>query len=140
MSEVTNVDVRMLAQAYKALGDETRLRILAVLLATEELCVCRFEELLGIGQSKASRHLRYLLNSGLVEGRREGIWVHYRIADDLPAELEAVVESVRKALGPEELNRIAQAVAGAPGEEQSACAVLCVPSRPASRPAAPQPS
>src|SRR5680860_1255978 len=91
-------EVRGLAAAYKAVGDETRLRMLSLLLAADELCVCKFEELLGISQSKSSRHLRYLSNAGLVEGRREGIWVHYRIGDDLSPALRAVTESVRLAV------------------------------------------
>src|SRR5665254_8576 len=82
--------VRELASMFKALGDETRLEMLALLVQRDELCVCRFEEALGITQSKASRHLRYLLNAGLVTDRRDAVWVHYRCllytsdaADDL---------------------------------------------------------
>ena len=99
-------EARGLAAAYKAVGDETRLRMLSLLLAADELCVCKFEELLGISQSKSSRHLRYLSNAGLVEGRREGIWVHYRIGDDLSPALRAVTESVRLAVGEAEMERI----------------------------------
>ena len=59
-----------LANLFKALADETRLRILALLTDCDELCVCDIEQVLSITQSKASRHLRYLANVGLVEGRR----------------------------------------------------------------------
>jgi ArsR family transcriptional regulator, arsenate/arsenite/antimonite-responsive transcriptional repressor len=69
------------ANIFKALGDETRLKILSLLLRKGELCVCRFEQHLGIGQSKASRHLRYLANCGLVQARRDAVWMHYRIHD-----------------------------------------------------------
>ncbi len=67
------------AKIFKALADETRLKILSLLLKRGELCVCLFEAALGISQSKASRHLRYLLHSGLVSERRDRVWVHYRI-------------------------------------------------------------
>ncbi len=67
-------------QLFKALADETRLRILN-LLAHGELCVCEIEQALGIGQSKASRHLAYLRNAGLVTDRREGPWMYYAVAD-----------------------------------------------------------
>jgi ArsR family transcriptional regulator len=60
----------------RALADETRLRILN-LLFRRELCVCQIMEVLGIGQSKASRHLAHLKNAGLVNDRREGLWMYY---------------------------------------------------------------
>ena len=67
-------------QLFRALADETRLRILN-LLARGELCVCEIEHALVIGQSKASRHLAYLRNAGLVTDRREGPWMYYAVAD-----------------------------------------------------------
>ena len=68
------------AQLFKALADETRLKILWLLMGQEELCVCDIMGVLGITQSKASRHLRYLFNAGLVSDRREGLWMYYRIS------------------------------------------------------------
>jgi ArsR family transcriptional regulator len=64
---------------FKALADETRLRILH-LLSRRELCVCQIVGVLKIGQSKASRHLAHLKNAGLVTDRREGLWIHYSLA------------------------------------------------------------
>lgn len=66
-------------QLFKALADETRLRILN-LLAHGELCVCEIEQVLEIGQSKASRHLAYLRNVGFVTDRREGPWMYYSVS------------------------------------------------------------
>ena len=68
------------AQLVKTLADETRLKILWLLMGEEELCVCDIMGVLGITQSKASRHLRYLFNAGLVTDRREGLWMYYRIS------------------------------------------------------------
>jgi ArsR family transcriptional regulator len=68
------------ARLFKSLADETRLKILWLLLAKEELCVCDIMGVLGITQSKASRHLRYLFNLGLVNDRRDGLWMYYRLA------------------------------------------------------------
>jgi len=79
-------------QLFKAFADETRLRILN-LLAHGELCVCEIEQALEIGQSKASRHLAYLRNAGLVTDRREGPWMYYAVADEIPqaaADLKAL--------------------------------------------------
>jgi len=63
---------------FQALGDTTRLRLLN-LMGDEELCVCNLVEVLGQSQPKISRHLAYLRRAGVVEGRREGKWMHYRI-------------------------------------------------------------
>src|SRR5438552_9586863 len=63
---------------FKALADATRLRILGLLL-TGEVCVCDIHESLKITQPKASRHLAYLRRAGLVETRRDGLWIHYRL-------------------------------------------------------------
>jgi ArsR family transcriptional regulator len=68
------------ARLFKSLADETRLKILWLLMGQEELCVCDVMRTLGITQSKASRHLRYLFNVGLVNDRREGVWMNYRLA------------------------------------------------------------
>lgn len=70
-----------LAQQFKALSQDVRLQILALMFRHGELCVCEIERFLHVSQSKASRHLRYLLNAGLVEDRRDGLWVYYRAAE-----------------------------------------------------------
>jgi ArsR family transcriptional regulator len=68
------------ARFFKALGDPTRLRILA-LLSHGELCVCHIEKALSLPQPTASRHLGTLKSAGVVESRREGSWVYYRLAE-----------------------------------------------------------
>jgi len=66
-------------QIFKALGDETRLRIMALILGGQELCVCDIMAALDLPQSTVSRHLSYLRNTGLVNDRRQGIWMYYTI-------------------------------------------------------------
>lgn len=66
-------------ELFKTLGDETRLRILN-LLGEREVCVCEMVEILRLGQSKVSRHLAALRHAGLVDCRREGMWVIYFLA------------------------------------------------------------
>jgi ArsR family transcriptional regulator len=63
---------------FQALGDNTRLRLLN-LMGDQEICVCYFVEILAQGQPKISRHLAYLRRAGIVEARRDGKWMHYRI-------------------------------------------------------------
>ncbi len=67
-------------QLFKALADETRLRILN-LIAHRELCVCQIVDVLELGQSKVSRHLAHLRNAGLVSDRRDGLWMYYSLAE-----------------------------------------------------------
>jgi ArsR family transcriptional regulator, arsenate/arsenite/antimonite-responsive transcriptional repressor len=66
------------SRLFKALADETRLRILSLLLAGE-LCVCDLMEVLKLPQSTVSRHLAYLKNAGWVDDRRAGVWMYYSI-------------------------------------------------------------
>lgn len=68
---------------FKTLSDPTRLRILA-LLAREELAVQDLMEILGMAQSRVSRHLAILREAGLLRDRRDGTWVHYRLEEPLP--------------------------------------------------------
>ena len=91
-------------QLFKALADATRLRILGLLL-TGEVCVCHIHESLKIPQPKASRHLAYLRNAGLVETRRDGLWVNYRMATLPDPVLGAIADAVRHALTHVELVR-----------------------------------
>lgn len=73
--------MRKIVQRFKALSDETRLRILA-LLSNGEMCVCDLMAILDLPQSTVSRHLAYLRNAGWVEDRRQGVWMYYRLFDD----------------------------------------------------------
>jgi ArsR family transcriptional regulator len=82
---------------FKALADATRLRILGLLL-TGEVCVCDIHESLKIPQPKASRHLAYLRRSGLVETRRDGLWIHYRLGKPADPVMAAIVDAVRHGL------------------------------------------
>lgn len=64
---------------FRALADPTRLRLLN-LIADREICVCYFVEILRTSQPKISRHLAYLRKAGIVAARRDGKWMHYRLA------------------------------------------------------------
>jgi ArsR family transcriptional regulator, arsenate/arsenite/antimonite-responsive transcriptional repressor len=81
-----------LEAAFKALADKTRLRILA-LLGSNEVCVCHLHDSLGLPQPTVSRHLAYLRRSGLVAARRDGVWMHYRIARSLDPVVQQVVDA-----------------------------------------------
>ena len=72
------------ADLFAALAHETRLRCLMLLRAHGELCVCELTHALDVSQPKISRHLAQLRESGLLQARREGQWMYYRIQPDLP--------------------------------------------------------
>ena len=75
---ITSPTMRDFAKLFKALSDETRLRILKVLLE-RECCVCEVMQALGISQSRASRNLGILEDAGFIRSRREGLWIVYSI-------------------------------------------------------------
>jgi len=80
-------DVQLKAQVFKALGDEKRLLILNQLIAGER-CACDLLENLGITQPTLSHHMKTLVDSGLVTGRKSGKWMHYQISAPAMSELQ----------------------------------------------------
>lgn len=69
---------------FDALADATRRRILGLLVAQGELCVCELTASLDEIQPKVSRHLGVLKDAGIVSPRREGTWIFYRLAEPMP--------------------------------------------------------
>lgn len=88
------------ARLFKSLADETRLKILWLLIGQEELCVCDIMRVLGITQSKASRHLRYLYHLGLVTDRREGLWMYYSLCVAPGSQSDKLLKVVDEMLEP----------------------------------------
>lgn len=70
---------------FKALSEESRLRILALLLQGD-MCVCEIEECLKMTQSNASRHLTALKNSGILDSYKQAQWAYYKISDNFKKE------------------------------------------------------
>ena len=82
----------------KALAEENRLRILLALDGAE-LCVCQLVELLELAPSTVSKHMSVLRQARLVESRKDGRWMHYRLADEsAPSEVTAAIAWVRASL------------------------------------------
>jgi ArsR family transcriptional regulator len=96
----SDLDVRPLSQLFRALGDETRLRIVA-LLAHGELCVCHLEKALDLTQPTVSRQLGVLRSAGVVDARREGTWVYYSLSEQTHAMVESQLGTLTKAFGAE---------------------------------------
>lgn len=98
LSSTSALDVRPLTRLFRALGDETRLRIVA-LLSHGELCVCHIESALDLNQSTASRQLGILRASGVVDSRRDGTWVYYRLTDQEHETVAKALEVLTDAFG-----------------------------------------
>lgn len=84
-------------EILKALSDLNRLRIVAALGRHDELCACQITELLQVTGATASRHLSVLQHAGLLDSRKEGRWVYFRLAP--PASTEAVFQWLGKSFG-----------------------------------------
>lgn len=82
-----------MGRLFRVLADRTRLRLLN-LMSGQEICVCYLVEVLRTSQPKISRHLAYLRKSGIVEARREGRWMHYRILMPQDAALARILSEV----------------------------------------------
>jgi len=95
--------MRELVKVFKALSDETRIRILKVLLE-RECCVCEIMQALDISQSRASRNLGILEGAGFVKSRREGLWMVYAIDEQaINSYVAALIEVLRSSLVNEEV-------------------------------------
>jgi ArsR family transcriptional regulator len=87
-----NSAVKDLAEIASALGEPKRLTALAM-LSRGELCLCDLTEGLGVSPSTVSTHMAILKRAGLVEARKDGRWMHFRLADSHPS--PAVAEALR---------------------------------------------
>jgi ArsR family transcriptional regulator len=115
---------------FAALADRTRLRLIN-LMALDEICVCFFVEVLGTNQPKISRHLAYLRRAGLVEARRDGKWMHYRLAEPADERAARVFRDVLAWMAEDqEMGR----------DRQNLTKVCCAPQLPVQLQGAPRPA
>jgi len=82
---------------FKALSDETRLRMLNLLIVSEaELCVCEFTDILETPTYNISKHLKILKNTGLVNERKEGRWVYFGLIPVKEKFLTLLFEAIKE--------------------------------------------
>ena len=98
------VEVAAMSRLFKALGDEVRLRMVA-LLSHGELCVCHITEALDLAQSNASRHLGILRAAGVVAHRRQDKWVYYRLAAQADPDCRRHIKSITASFGARDVLR-----------------------------------
>ncbi len=75
----------------KALADEGRMRIVFLLYLKKGLCVCEIKEMIGLSQPTISSHLRQLESAGVVESEKDGLWVNYRLSDDMDRDIKDMI-------------------------------------------------
>jgi len=91
--------MREVVTIAKALSDENRVRILAI-LEGRQLCVCQVIELLDLAPSTVSKHLSILKQARLIDGRKQGRWMYYRLADeDVPSVAKDAISWALNGLG-----------------------------------------
>lgn len=95
--------MRDLTKVLKAISDETRIRIMKVLLEKESLCVCEIMQALDITQTRASKNLRILKEAGFVVDRREGSWVHYSVDEGANKYCKAISSLIKEWLNDSEI-------------------------------------
>jgi len=99
--------VQKLSLFHAALADENRLRLLC-LIRDGEICVCHLQEVLQTNQPKISRHLAYLKRAGLVEARRDGKWMHYRMKKLEPGLERILFETIKNLKREPRINKDSQ--------------------------------
>jgi len=99
--------MRELLQFYAALADENRLRLLS-LIKDGDICVCHLQDVLETNQPKISRHLAYLKRAGLVESRRDGKWMHYRLKKLDPVLMSILSDTLKRLQKEPEIKRDAE--------------------------------
>ncbi len=95
---------------FKCLADETRLNIVLLVSAHQELCVCELTKKLALSQPKISRHLALLRSSGLLVDRRQGQWVYYRLHPELEAWCHSILDTLLTAEQNQALIQIGQSI------------------------------
>ena len=127
MSKKANFDKELF---FRALADRTRLRLLN-LMRDDEVCVCFCVEILKTNQPKISRHLAYLRRAGIVGARREGQWMHYRVAEPADVDAARILKEVMTWLAnDQEMQR----------DRERLVKICCAPQLPVSIQSAPRPA
>lgn len=115
---------------FRALADRTRLRLINI-MGADEVCVCFFVEILKTNQPKISRHLAYLRRAGIVGGRRDGQWIHYRIVEPVdPDAVRILKDTIAWLANDPEMQR----------DRQRLVKICCAPQLPVAIQGAPRPA
>ncbi len=95
--KIKHFNLQIGSQIFKALSDESRLRILHLLYQNDEMCISDLEMILNFTQTKVSRHISYLKNSDLIKSRKCDQWTFYQVKDEIEGLTEVVFSYLGKA-------------------------------------------
>ncbi len=88
-------DFALMAKQLKAVSDPNRLKLLAC-LKKGEVCACDFVDVLNVSQPAVSQQLKKLKEAGIIAERPAGTWKHYRLNDDLPHYIQAIIDQLEE--------------------------------------------
>lgn len=89
------MELKETKEIFKALADESRLRLLKLLANSDrEICVCELDDSLKLPQYTVSKHLNVLKRAGFLDSRRQGTWIYYSISEDMEPSVQKIVEYI----------------------------------------------
>jgi ArsR family transcriptional regulator len=113
--------LKKISKVFKALSDETRIRILKM-LESRPLCVCEIQHVLKGSQPNVSHHLKALYEAGLVESKKDGLWISYSLPEKPESPLHAAALAlVRKSLPADETIRKDRAIVASVNRLEITC-------------------
>ena len=83
-----------MSRAFKALGDESRLKMVKMIAAAEDICACHLLDEFDFSQPTLSHHIKILCAAGLIECRKEGKWMHYSLNPDCVIDMCALLSEL----------------------------------------------
>jgi ArsR family transcriptional regulator, arsenate/arsenite/antimonite-responsive transcriptional repressor len=98
-------NIKKILKIIKALSCQGRLRVLALLYRKKGLCECEIREITGFSVPAVSRHLKVLENSGLIDYKKDGLWVNYSISERLDGNIQIILDKVLSELNESKLVR-----------------------------------
>lgn len=96
------INLKKITKILKALADESRIRIVALLKERNGLCVCEITEIIGLSQPTISSHLKKLQDAEIITYSKDGLWVNYSLDENMEKEVEQLLGAVVRILGEDE--------------------------------------
>ena len=88
------INLKKITKILKALADESRIRIVALLKERNGLCVCEITEIIGLSQPTISSHLKKLQDAEIITYFKDGLWVNYNLDENMEKEIEQLLEAI----------------------------------------------
>lgn len=97
------MNLKKITKILKALADESRIRIVALLKERNSLCVCEITEIIGLSQPTISSHLKKLQDAEIIAYSKNGLWVNYNLDENMEKEVEQLLGALVRMLGEDEI-------------------------------------